>query len=179
MPATKADGTNSVALLQQLVIAYEEQLDGYRRWLTLAEQARARVDDEELDEFLRLHGEKEGVAQQLQEREEQLRAQRETLRTHLRLEQFSLTELQRAQSDVEDPDAFAAVLEQFRDLLERLGAVMRSLEPVERDTETRLRQRLSGLRGELKDVHSTKRATRAYHQPNPDEIEARFIDHKG
>ncbi len=37
---------------------------------------------------------------------EQLRAQRETLRTHLRLEQFPLTELQRAQSDVEDPDAF-------------------------------------------------------------------------
>lgn len=179
MPATKSDGTTPVTLLHQLVAGYETQLDDYRRWLTLAEQARARVDDEELDEFLRLHGEKEDVARKLQEQEEQLRAQRETLRTQLKLEQFTLTELERAQPEVDDPTSFATALEQLRDLLDRLGAVMRNLEPVERDTETRLRQRLSGLRGELKDVHSTKRATRAYNQPGPDEKEARFIDHKG
>lgn len=174
-----SDTNGAVALLQQLVDGYQTQLKAYRRWLELAQQARVRVDDDDLDEFLRLHGEKDEVAGQLRLHEEQLRVQREHLRTQLELEQFTLSELERAQSRVQDPDAFKAVLDEFREMLDHLGAVMRDLEPVERETENRLRRRLRSLRGELKDVHSTRRATRAYNHPDPESKEARFIDHKG
>lgn len=179
MSGKACDGPSPAELLRELVEGYRHQLEGYRRWLTLAHRARARVDDEELDEFLRLHGEKEAVARNLQEQEEQLRARRETLRVRLQLEQFTLTELERARSRVDDPEAFEAALTEFRELLTSLGAVMRDLEPVERDTENRLRHRLRALRGELTDVHSARRASRVYNQPHPDDKEARFIDHKG
>lgn len=179
MAAKAPDGPGPVARLQDLVAGYQAQLEQYRRWLALAQQARARVDDEDLDEFLRLHGEKEEVARQLQAQEEQLRAQREALRVDLRLEQFTLSELERACTRVDDPDAFATVLAHFRDLLAHLRAVMQELEPVERETENRLRQRLRALRAQLKDVDSAKRAARAYAQPRPNDTEARFIDQKG
>lgn len=176
---TASDRNSAVVLLRELVDGYQVQLNAYRRWLELAQQARARVDDDDLDEFLRLHGEKDDTARQLREHEEQLRDKREQLRALLGLQQFTLSELERAQSGVSDPEAFETALNEFRDLLDRLGAVMRSLEPVERETETRLRRRLRSLSGEIKDVHSTRRATRAYNHSDPDSKEARFIDHKG
>lgn len=174
-----SDKSRAVVLFQDLLDGYYNQLDDYRQWLALAQQANARVDDDELDEFLRLHGEKDEVAQRLREHEEQLRAKREQLCAELQIGQFTLTELERAKSRVADPDAFLSVLNEFNELLARLGAVMRDLEPVERETERRLRGRLHSLRGELKDVHSTRHATRAYNNFDPDSREARFIDHKG
>lgn len=179
MAAKGSDGPGPIALLHELVEGYQSQLEQYRRWLALAQQARARVDDDDLSVFLQLHGEKEEIARRLHDFEEQLRARRETLRQQLQLERFTLSELEQARSRVAEPEAFDAALSRFRDLLAHLGAVMRDLEPVERDTENRLRQRLRGLRSQLKDVDSAKRATRAYIQPRPDDKEARFIDHKG
>lgn len=179
MPSSKPDTGKAVSLLQELVSGYAAHLEYYKNWLSLARQARARVDDADLDEFLRVHGEKEDVARRLREHELELKAGRDALREELGLEQFTLSELERARPGLPDADAFGAVLGEFRDLLTRLGAVMRDLEQVERDTESRLRRRLGALRGEIKGVHSVRRAAHAYHRADPDAKEARFIDHKG
>lgn len=179
MPAMAREAKSAVMLLQELIDGYTVQLEYYRHWLALAQKARAHVDDDDLDEFLQLHGEKEDVTRRLREQEERLQAGRDALQEELELERFTLDELERAQVRVPDADAFGAALHEFAELLARLGAVMRDLERVERETETRLRRRLSSLRSEIKDVHSTRRATRAYIDADPDAKEARFIDHKG
>lgn len=179
MPMHRPDRSKPILLLEELLDGYHAQLELYRRWLALSQQARARVDDAELDDFLRLHGEKDEIGRELRAHEEKLQRTRELLRSELQLQRFTITALEQATVRVPDAVAFSKLLTDFRELLEKLGAAMRELESLEQDTEQRLRRRLRNLRGELKDVHSTRRATRAYTYPDPASGEARFIDHKG
>lgn len=178
-PTNGSERSKSLLLLQELLSGYHDQLEHYRRWLNLAQQAKARVEDAELDEFLRLHGEKDEVSRRLRAHDKQLQQVREGLMAELRLERFTLTALEQAAARTPDAAVFSDLLTDFRELLGKLGAAMRDVELTERDTENRLRCRLESLRGGLKDVRTTRRATRAYNHPDPDSREARFIDHKG
>src|SRR5690625_2247283 len=98
-------GTNDEAwALRKLLAHYTRHLQGYERWLTLAEAAARRLDEDALDEFFELHEQKQGVAQKLQEEEKSLRQLRRQATEALGLEEFTLQALEEAAKAAEDED---------------------------------------------------------------------------
>lgn len=169
---------DAAKLLKQLVSEYELQLEHYEEWLRLARQVQARLDDEELDAFLRLHRAKNAVTEKLQKREGPLKSQRDDLAARLGVDDFTMTALEQAAATQNDVQ-FNEALVQWRRLLARLNAVMDELQRVERETERRLRARLRSLHGDISGVKTTRHAARAYDGAAPGADEAQFIDHKG
>ncbi|MBO8142021.1 MAG: flagellar export chaperone FlgN [Firmicutes bacterium] len=168
----------AVSALEQLVAGYTGQLEGYREWLALARRAQERLDQGDLDGFLRLHAEKDEVAARVRELEQRVRECRERLGQALGSPDLTLQDLARAQSKWSEPAVDEAVAE-LRSLLADLEAVIRELEQVEASTERQLRERLRGLRRELTETRTTRRAVRSYRQPALEPGESRFIDRKG
>lgn len=166
-------------LAERLLAAYSSQLGAYREWLALAREAQEHLRSDDLDEFLRVHARKEAVTGRLQAIDEQVQACRRGLAAFVGADEPTLTLLQEAVDRLSDA-AFAAAVSDLPPVLDQLRAVVQELQEVEAATEQLLRERLVGLRADITQTQATRRAARAYHQPDrTHEGEPRFIDHKG
>jgi len=162
-----------------MVAAYAAQLDAYREWLALARQAQERLRSDDLDEFLRLHAQKEALTGRLHAMDRQVQECRRGLGAYVGNSEPTLEHLRAAVGQLQDA-AFAEAVADLPRVLDQLRAVMQELQAVEADTEQLLRKRLQGLRADITQTQAARRATRAYGQPDPvSEREPRFIDHQG
>lgn len=166
-------------LLGDLAANYREHLHDYERWLSLASRAKQKLEEDELDEFLELHQQKQVVAERLRKQEQQLRAERDELGARLNLRQFTLSELESATSLFSADGAFAKAVADWREVLSELNTAMEQVAKTERQTEQALRERLRSLGDAMSDARSTRQAVRAYNRPEVDAYDAQFIDRRG
>lgn len=171
-----ADGPEG--LLEELTSSYRGHLRVYERWLHVAEQAVARLDAGELEQFLQVHEQKQLIADGLREQEVPLRHQRDHIAQHLQLEQFTVNELLTIAPSLPDKEAFIVAVQRWQKLLDDLSGVMQRVAKIERQIEVKLREHLRSLSDSVSDARTTRRAVRAYHHV-PEGDDARFIDRKG
>lgn len=166
-------------VLKQFAAAYRRHLQQYERWLEAAEAAVLKLDADELDEFLSVHERKQAIATELQQEEQRLRRERERLTGTLRLESFTMQQLETKAASLPEPDseAFQSVLVEWRGLLDELGGTMQKVAKAERQIERKLQRLLQSLKDSVSDTRTTRRAVRAYVSEG-DGGDARFIDRK-
>src|SRR5690606_6723267 len=90
-------------LAADLVAAYAAQLEAYREWLALARRAQQHLQSEDLDEFLRVHANKEAITGRLQDMEQRVQACRRGLAAFVGTKEPTLSQLQQAVGRVADP----------------------------------------------------------------------------
>ncbi len=161
--------------ISQLTAAYEQQINFYKQMYVLAvSQEKLCTSDDfpaesSLDELNSLLGLRQGLMQQIDEKQKKVHSARESLEKNLGVKNISGATLA---AHCPFPET-----EQLQAVLRQIEPVLRKIASLDLTSQQALQSKLGSVKKGMKKIQQGKQTTKAYH-PAPKQTEGFFIDRK-